>query len=177
MVAGTIVGVKFSNSNTAGSTSTPVTLNVNGTGAKQIYYNNAAYTGTSNQVCGYANRVTYYMYDGTHWVWMNMGTLDGNSDTKVRQTLQTSDVDRPLLLAYSDNTVTTTNVDNVAYRNNSIYANPSTGLLTTTGISTTTINGVTVGSSPKFTDTTYTSKTAASGGTEVSLVTTGEKYT
>ena len=29
----------------------------------------------------------------------------------------------------------------------------------------------------KFTDTTYTSKTAASGGTEVSLVTTGEKYT
>jgi len=29
----------------------------------------------------------------------------------------------------------------------------------------------------KFTDTTYSSKTAASGGTEVSLVTTGEKYT
>ena len=40
-----------------------------------------------------------------------------------------------------------------------------------------TINGVTVGSSPKFTDTTYSSKTAASGGTDVSLVTTGEKYT
>ena len=40
-----------------------------------------------------------------------------------------------------------------------------------------TINGVTVGSSPKFTDTTYESKTAASGGTDVSLVTTGEKYT
>ena len=117
------------------------------------------------------------MYDGTYWVWMNMGTLDGNSDTKVRQTLDTSNTNRPLLLAYSNNTVTTTNVDNVSYRNNSIYANPSTGLLTTTGISTTTINGVTVGSSPKFTDTTYTSKTAASGGTDVSLVTTGEKYT
>lgn len=177
LVAGTIVGVKFSNSNTAGSTSAPVTLNVNGTGAKQIYYNNAAYTGTSNQVCGYANRVTYYMYDGTHWVWMNMGTLDGNSDTKVRQTLDTSNTNRPLLLAYSNNSTTTTNVDNVSYRNNSIYANPSTGLLTTTGISTTTINGVTVGSSPKFTDTTYSSKTATSGGTDVSLVTTGEKYT
>jgi hypothetical protein len=40
-----------------------------------------------------------------------------------------------------------------------------------------TINGVTVGSSPKFTDTTYSSKAAASGGTDVSLCTTGEKYT
>lgn len=38
------------------------------------------------------------------------------------------------------------------------------------------INGATVGSSPKFTDTTYESKAAASGGTAVSLVTTGEKY-
>lgn len=39
------------------------------------------------------------------------------------------------------------------------------------------INGVAVGSSPKFTDTTYENKAAASGGTAVSLVTTGEKYT
>jgi len=34
-----------------------------------------------------------------------------------------------------------------------------------------------VPSDAKFTDTTYSSKTAASGGTDVSLVTTGEKYT
>ena len=40
-----------------------------------------------------------------------------------------------------------------------------------------TINGVAVGSNPKFTDTTYSSLSAASGGTAVSLVTTGEKYT
>lgn len=40
-----------------------------------------------------------------------------------------------------------------------------------------TINGVAVGSSPKFTDTTYSSLSSASGGTAVSLVTTGEKYT
>lgn len=39
------------------------------------------------------------------------------------------------------------------------------------------INGTTVPSNPKFTDTTYESKAAASGGTELSLVTTGEKYT
>ena len=76
--AGTIVGVKFTNTNTASS----CTLNVNGTGDKSIWYNNAAYTGNSNTVCGVAGRINYYMYDGsTYWVWMNMGTLDGNTDT------------------------------------------------------------------------------------------------
>ena len=53
-----------------------------------------------------------------------------NSDTKVRQTLTSSDANHPLLMGYSANTTTTGNVDNVAYRNNSIFANPSTGLLT-----------------------------------------------
>ena len=38
------------------------------------------------------------------------------------------------------------------------------------------INGVTVPANPVFTDTTYSSLAAASGGTNVSLVTTGEKY-
>lgn len=57
---------------------------------------------------------------------------NSNTDTKVRQTLSTSDVNHPLLLGYSANTTTTGNVDNVAYRNNSIFANPSTGLLTAT---------------------------------------------
>ena len=47
----------------------------------------------------------------------------------------------------------------------------------TNNLQANTINGVTVGSSPKFTDTTYSSLAAASGGTAVSLVTTGEKYT
>ena len=77
--AGTMVGVKFTYSNTASS----CTLNVNGTGDKSIWYNNAAYTGNSNAVCGVADRVNYYMYDGsTYWVWMNMGTLDGNTDVR-----------------------------------------------------------------------------------------------
>ena len=47
----------------------------------------------------------------------------------------------------------------------------------TNNIQANTINGIAVGSNPKFTDTTYSSKAAASGGTDVSLVTTGEKYT
>ena len=77
--AGTIVGVKFTNTNTASS----CTLNVNGTGDKSIWYNNAVYTGNSNVVCGVANRINYYMYDGsTYWIWMNTGTLDGNTDIR-----------------------------------------------------------------------------------------------
>mgnify|MGYP003292834139 CR=1 FL=1 len=74
---GNIIGVKFTTSNSASS----VTLNVNNSGAKNIYYNNASYTGSSTSICGYANRVLFYMYDGTYWVWLNMGSLDGNSNT------------------------------------------------------------------------------------------------
>lgn len=35
-------------------------------------------------------------------------------------------------MAYQTNTNTTTNVDNIAFRNNSIYANPSTGMVAAT---------------------------------------------
>lgn len=69
LVAGTIVGVKFTNSNTASN----ITLAVNGEAAKSIFYNNAAYTGSSADICGKANCITYYMYDGTNWVWLNSG--------------------------------------------------------------------------------------------------------
>ena len=78
---GSIIGIKYTYTNTAGSLATPVTLNVNNTGAKNIWYNNAKYTSTSSNICGYENRVIYYMYDGTYWVWMNSGALDGNSNT------------------------------------------------------------------------------------------------
>lgn len=75
---GTIVGVKFSNTNTySNATDSPITLNVNSTGAKNIWYNTthsgAGNTGTNTTAYGYANRVNYYMYDGTYWVWMNFG--------------------------------------------------------------------------------------------------------
>lgn len=80
LVAGTIIGVKFSITNTASS----VTLNVNNTGDKSIYYNNAVYTGNSNGICGYANRTTFYMYDGTYWVFLSQAVVDSNSDTYDR---------------------------------------------------------------------------------------------
>lgn len=77
--AGIIVGVKFSNSNTASN----VTLNVNGSGAKSIYYNNAVYTGNYNSICGYANRTYFYMYNGTYWVFLSQGMADSNTYTSA----------------------------------------------------------------------------------------------
>lgn len=74
LTVGALVMVKFTISNSASS----VTLNVNSTGAKSIYYNNALYTGTSTTVCGYANAHLVYMYDGTNWVWVSHGA-DSNT--------------------------------------------------------------------------------------------------
>lgn len=56
---------------------------------------------------------------------------------------------------------------------NSILSNTATIFR---NLQTTSLNGSVVGESPKFTDTTYESKAAVDGGTQVSLVTTGEKY-
>lgn len=87
----------------------------------------------------------------------------------VVQTATTTSANYEVLLSgTADNTTRTEG----ARKNSNLTFNPSTGNLQTTQL-----NGVAVGSSPKFTDTTYSSKTAASGGTDVSLVTTGEKYT
>ena len=71
---GVRVAIKFSNTNTYSSTTaSPVTLNVNGTGAKNIWYNTthsgAGNTGTYTTIYGVANLYYYYVYDGTYWVW------------------------------------------------------------------------------------------------------------
>ena len=64
---GTLISVKFSISNTAKN----VTLNVNGTGAYPIWFNTSEYTSTSAVYCGNAGRPIFYMFNGTHWVWIN----------------------------------------------------------------------------------------------------------
>lgn len=77
LVAGTIVGVKFTNTNTAGTAK----LNVNSSGAKQIWYNGAAYTGTEARITGWAGHVIYYMYDGTYWCFLNNDQNYVNTNT------------------------------------------------------------------------------------------------
>ena len=77
-LVGTTIVVKFSNTNTGAAP----TLNVNGTGAFTIWYDNAAYTAGGN-IGGYANRYTTYTWDGTYWVWNTHGTAVDISDCVV----------------------------------------------------------------------------------------------
>lgn len=53
-----------------------------------------------------------------------------NTDYKVRQTNLTTNANRPLLMAYANNT---TQQDQIAYKNTGILANPSTKIITANG--------------------------------------------
>lgn len=104
------------------------------TGSKGIMVENAAGTTKVILRANQNNEVTLY---GNVSGKVNSHTVDADvpsgaefTDTKTRQTLHTGNTNRPLLMASSANTVTTYNVDSITYRNNDIYANPSTGLLT-----------------------------------------------
>ena len=73
---GSIIVVKFSATNTAKNP----TFNVNGTGAKSVWYNTALIT-TSSSTLGYAgtaNRPMMFMYDGTQYVFISWA-YDTNS--------------------------------------------------------------------------------------------------
>lgn len=81
---GVRVGIKFANTNTyESSLENPITLNVNGTGAIEIYYNIAGSdegnTGANTKAYGYASRYNFYVYDGTYWVWDGSG-VDENKE-------------------------------------------------------------------------------------------------
>lgn len=77
---GSIIMVSFTNSNTAEN----VTINVNGTGAYPIWYNNAEYTSTGTAYTGYAGRVTTYMFNGTHYVWIASSYDSNTTYTNVK---------------------------------------------------------------------------------------------
>ena len=64
--AGSIVVVKFTNTNTANNP----TLSVGGTTAKSIVYNTSVITTSSLNRAGYANRYITYMFDGTNYVFI-----------------------------------------------------------------------------------------------------------
>ena len=79
---GVTVCVKFKNSNTYNATSNnKVTLNVNGTGAYNIYFNNGNPTGTNRTAFGYENRYITYVFDGGSWVWQSHGSDDNTTYT------------------------------------------------------------------------------------------------
>ena len=63
---GSIIAIKFTTSNSASS----VKIKVGNNAAYPIWYNNAEYTSNGTAYTGYADRITTYMFNGTHWVWI-----------------------------------------------------------------------------------------------------------
>lgn len=120
LVTGATVSVLFTITNTAANP----TLNVSGTGAKPIYYSNAAIS------AGYlaANRIITFIYDGTNYVVSSGGQLIG-SVTNVNQTEITASGEYPLIFRRSANT--TAGNYGVSYKSG-ITVNPSTGTITAT---------------------------------------------
>lgn len=93
------------------------------------------------------------------------------ANTKVTQAYSTTNSNYPLLFSATAGTSSTSSRGaTTAILNNSIYANPSTGNLQVVKL-----NGVTVGSTPKFTDTLYNATTttigSASEGTAIKAYT------
>lgn len=74
LAAGSIIVIKFSNTNTA---SNP-TFNVNSTGAKSVLYGTAVITTSSLNYAGYASRYGIYAYDGTRYVFVGW-SYDANT--------------------------------------------------------------------------------------------------
>lgn len=113
--------------NVAGASTT--TLNINNLGAKTVRRNTGNLT--THLPVGTVVILTYATISNTgYWIWAD---YDSDGDTKARQTLQTGNYNLPLLMSYVQTSDTTTNRDGVTYRNNSIYANTSTGVITAPG--------------------------------------------
>ena len=83
--AGIIIGISFVNTNVAGNP----TINVNNTGAKPIFKDNAVQTsGDAGIVGGYTS---YFQYDGTNWCWISSGASNKvNSGHIIQNTLGTA---------------------------------------------------------------------------------------
>ena len=92
---GAYANIQFTYTNTAASP----TLNINKTGAKPIYYRNAVLP-TSYIV---ANRIYIFIYDGNQYEMLN--GVDEN--TKVTQTVTTTDATYPILASATANRTTT----------------------------------------------------------------------
>ena len=143
LLTGVTIHVKFTYANGVANP----TLNVNSTGAKNIYRYGTTAPSTSAASSWQAGSIVSFTYDGSYWQ-MN-DWLNDNTNNAVTQTATTTSSDYEVLFsATADNTTRTEG----ARKNSNLKFNPSTGNLQVTKI-----NGVDVGSSPKFTDnnTTY----------------------
>lgn len=113
--------------NTVVASASGCTLNLNNLGAKRIW-NSLSNAYVTTQIA--LNTSYIFIYDATNNRWEWQTGYNTNTDTDVRQYLSTSNTDRPLLMAYTDNEDTSNYISTYALRNNDIYANPSTGAIT-----------------------------------------------
>lgn len=121
--AGSMVTVLFNYSNSASSP----TFNVNGTGAKSVYYGTSQITTSNLTFAGYANRLMNFMYDGSAYRFIGWG-IDNNSDTKVKQLKAiTTAGEYPVILGFSTSTSEVTNSVN---KTTTLKYNPNTQVLT-----------------------------------------------
>ena len=155
LITGSEITVKFTVTNTA----TQPTLNVNGTGAKAIYYR-----GDIIPPSYLANgRVYTFRYDGTNYELVGDINTDTNTDTKVTQNLVNDNASYPLLLTpkgQSANATTTACFDSGVTLNPStktINANISGNAATATSANSAT--KATQDSDGKQINTTYVAKT------------------
>lgn len=82
-LVGTEIAVKYTNTDSAKAAHT---LNVNGTGAAQVWYNTGAVTSTTAAQAtsfGTANQYIYYVWDGTYWIWTGKGSDSNSTYTNV----------------------------------------------------------------------------------------------
>ena len=125
LTAGSLITVLFTETNTANNP----TFNVNGTGAKNVFYTSSQITTSSKSYAGYKDRPMNFMYDGTQYRFIGWG-VDSNSDTKVTQAAAiTTAGEYPVILGYSTDTTAVTNTVN---KTSTLTYNPNTKVLTTT---------------------------------------------
>lgn len=132
---GATITVKFTNTNTAQNP----TFNVNGTGAKSVWYNTALITTSNLGWAGVANRPLIYMYDGTQYVYVGQSYTGG--DGRTSQTNTTTSAEYRLLLSTNANDTTETNGTR---KSTNFRANPATGAFYAKGFNRTAITGQTL---------------------------------
>lgn len=88
LTKGAVVNITFTTANTADA----LTLNVNSTGAKAIYYNNAV-TSSSNKLTWDANETLTFVYTGSYYYFLSKSTVVVNTDEKVSTSNITSSLD------------------------------------------------------------------------------------
>lgn len=77
---GSIIVIKVSSTNTANNPK----LNINNTGAKSIWYNDAIITNSYLKMAGNSTRPSMYIYNGTNYVWIGWA-----ADGKLQDNLAT----------------------------------------------------------------------------------------